>query len=111
VAGSDVDAGSTSAASTVFGVGVLLAAIGLIGLGSFALRLRRGPTAWAVLPLVLGLFQLLVVTPVSFALGFASPGSFVVIALADLLTVLIGVGLLHGSVADASHEAAQPQAM
>jgi hypothetical protein len=106
VAGSDVDTGASSAASTVFGVGVLLADIGLVGLGVFALRLHRRPATWAAVPLVLGLFQLLVVTPVSFALGFASTGSFVVIALADLLTALIGVGLVQDPVAGRAREAA-----
>lgn len=98
VANSDVDAAATSAASTVFGLGVLLADIGLVGLGVLALRLRRWPAMWAALPLVLGLFQLLVVTPVSFALGFVSTGSFVVIVVADLLTALIGIGLMRGPV-------------
>lgn len=83
--------------------------VGLIGFGVLARRLRRWRAGWAALPLVLGLFQLLVVTPVSFALGFASTGSFLVIAVADLLTAAIGFGLLRNPVADESREAAQSQ--
>ena len=104
-----VNAAATSAASTVFGVGVLLADVGLVGFGVLAMRLSRWPTGWAALPLVLGLFQLLVVTPVSLALGFASAGSFAVIAIADLLTALVGVGPLRDPVADESRRAAQSQ--
>jgi hypothetical protein len=43
VAASHVDAGATAAASMVFGLGVLLADVGLIGFGVMALRLRRWP--------------------------------------------------------------------
>lgn len=57
------DADSVATASSVFGLGALLADIGLIWLGSTALRQRRWPLPWAALPLTLGLFQLLVVTP------------------------------------------------
>lgn len=88
------DASSVAAASSVFGIGALLADIGLIALGAMALRQRRWALPWAALPLTLGLFQLLVVTPVSFALGFASVGSNVVIGVADLLTALIGLALI-----------------
>lgn len=110
VAGSDVDAAATSAATTVFGLGVVLADVGLIGFGVIAVRQNWWPTGWAALPLALGLFQLLVVTPVSLALGFASIGSFVVITVADVLTALIGVALLRDGVADQSRVSAQSQA-
>jgi hypothetical protein len=95
VAGSDVDSASASAASTVFGVAVLLTDIGLIGFGVLMLRQRRWPASWRALPLTLGLFQLLIVTPVSFSAGFASTASFVVIAVADLLTAGLGVALVR----------------
>jgi hypothetical protein len=94
VRGDDADASAVGALSSVFGLGVLLADIGLIGLGVLAMRQRRWPSTWAALPLVLGAFQLLVVTPVSFAAGFDSAASNVVIGIADALTALIGVTLL-----------------
>jgi hypothetical protein len=93
------DAGSVDAASSVFGLGALLADIGLIGLGLMALRQRRWPRPWVALPLALGLFQLLVVTPVSFAMGFDSVASNVAIGVADSLTGLIGVALVRRSAA------------
>jgi hypothetical protein len=93
----DADAGSVSALSTVFGLGVLLADIGLIGLGLLALRQRHWPWGWSALPLVLGAFQLLVVTPVSLAAGFTSVASNLVIGIADVLTAAIGVALLSPS--------------
>jgi hypothetical protein len=96
------DADSVSAASTVFGVGVLLADIGLMGLGTMALRQKRWPRPWVALPLVLGVFQLFVVTPVSLSQGFTSVASNVTIGVADLLTALIGVALLRSSVTDES---------
>jgi hypothetical protein len=95
VRGAAADASSADTASSVFGLGVLLADIGLTGVGVMALRQRRWPRPWAALPLVLGLFQLFVVTPASFAFGFASVASNVVIGIADVLTALIGVGLIR----------------
>jgi hypothetical protein len=89
------DANSVNTASTVFGLGALLADIGLIGIGVMALRQRRWPRPWAALPLALGIFQLLVVTPVSFAFGFASVASNVAIGIADVLTALIGVAVIR----------------
>jgi len=100
--GDDADAGSVGALSSVFGLGVLLADIGLIGLGVLAVRQRRWPLAWAALPLVLGVFQLFVVTPVSISQGFTSVASFVAIGISDLLTALIGVALLRDRVTDES---------
>lgn len=97
----DADAGSVGAMSSVFGLGVLLADIGLIGLGILALRQRRWPRAWSALPLVLGAWQLLVVTPVSISQGFTSVASNVAIGAADLMTALIGVALLRRVVTDA----------
>ena len=88
------DASAVSMLSGVFGLGVLLADVGLIGLGILALRQRCWPRAWAALPLALGVFQLVVVTPVSLAQGFTSVASNVVIGIADLFTALIGIRLL-----------------
>jgi hypothetical protein len=95
VAHSTIDAASASAASTLYGVAVLLADIGLIGFGVLALRQRRWPAPWRLLPLLLGLFQLLVVTPVSLSAGFATTAAFVVITVADLLTAGIGLALVR----------------
>lgn len=98
VAGSKTDSSAASAASAVFGLGVLLADIGLIGYRVLALRQRAWPTPFAALPLTLGLFQMLIVTPVSLAAGFTSTASFVVIAAADLLIAAAGVSLLRAPV-------------
>ena len=95
VAGSTADAASASAASTLYGVAVLLTDIGLIGFGVLALRQHRWPAAWRLLPVILGVFQLLVVTPVSLSAGFASTAAFAVITVADLLTAGIGVALIR----------------
>ncbi|PZS29100.1 MAG: hypothetical protein DLM61_13480 [Pseudonocardiales bacterium] len=89
------DASSVGTASSVFGLGALLADIGLTGIGVIALRQRRWPRPWAALPLVLGIFQLFVVTPVSIAFGFAGVASNVVIGIADVLTALIGVAVIR----------------
>ena len=89
------DASAVGSLSSVFGLGVLFADIGLIGLGAMALRQRRWTRGWAVLPLALGIFQLLVVTPVSLAEGFTSVSSNTAIGVADALTALIGVRLLR----------------
>ena len=96
----DADAAAVAAASTVFGVGLLLADIGLIGIGVLALRQRRWPAGWAALPLVLALFQLLVVTPISLAEGFTSVASNVAIGIADALTALMGVQVMRTSAAE-----------
>ncbi len=88
-------ASSTGAASSVFGLGALLADIGLAGIGVMALRQHRWPRPWAALPLVLAAFQLLVVTPVSFAFGFAGVASNLAIGIADILTALIGVAVIR----------------
>jgi hypothetical protein len=104
------DASSVNTASSVFGLGVLLADIGLIGIGVLALRQRRWPRPWAALPLVLGIFQLFVVTPVSFTFGFAGVASNVVIGIADVLTALIGVSVIRLSspVSQVSRTGARP---
>jgi hypothetical protein len=91
----NADASAVSTLSGVFGLGVLLADVGLIGLGILALRQRRWSRGWAALPLALGAFQLVVVTPVSLAAGFTSVASNVAIGVADVLTALIGVRLLQ----------------
>lgn len=90
----NADASAVNNLSGVFGLGVLLADIGLIGLGALALRQRRWSRTWAALPLALGVFQLIVVTPISLTEGFTSVQSNVVIGIADVLTALIGVRLL-----------------
>jgi hypothetical protein len=91
----NADASAVSTLSGVFGLGVLLADVGLIGLGILALRQRRWSRGWAALPLALGAFQLVVVTPVSLAAGFTSVASNVTIGIADVLTALIGIRLLQ----------------
>jgi hypothetical protein len=98
----DAEAGSVGAASSVFGLGVLLMDIGLIGWGVLALRQRHWPLPWAALPLALGLIQLLVVTPISFAFGFASVASVAAIVVTDTLTGLIGVALVRTPLSDES---------
>ncbi|NUS58401.1 MAG: hypothetical protein HOV66_26650 [Streptomycetaceae bacterium] len=90
VAGKTFDDAATDAASSVFGIGMLIADIGLIGYGIAMLRTHR----WAVLPLVFGAFQLLVVTPAIFTTGFTSFTTYAAIAVADLLMAAIGVRLL-----------------
>lgn len=105
----DANAGAVGAMSSVFGLGVLLADIGLIGLGILALRQHRWPGAWAGLPLMLGAFQLLIVTPVSISQGFTSVASNVAIGAADLMTGLIGVALLRFILTKESP--AQPQSV
>jgi hypothetical protein len=108
VADSTIDAASASAASTLYGFAVLLTDIGLIGFGVLALRQRRWPDPWRLLPLVLGLFQLLVVTPVSLSAGFASAAAFVVITAADLLTAGIGMVLVREPLAMGSRTPPSP---
>lgn len=100
--GDDAAAGAVSALSSVFGLGVVLADIGLIGLGILAVRQRRWTPPWAAFPLVLGIFQLFIVTPVSISQGFTSVASNVVIGISDLLTALIGVSLLGDRATDKS---------
>jgi hypothetical protein len=90
VADAATDSGRASAASSVFGIGVLLADLGLILFGISALRAAVWPRRWAALPLVLGIFQLIVVTPVALAAGFASVAAFLVITAQDLLVALLG---------------------
>lgn len=97
VRGDNADASAVSTLSGVFGLGVLLADVGLIGLGVLALRQRRWSRGWAALPLALGAFQLIVVTPVSLAAGFTSVASNVVIGVADVLIALIGIRLLKAT--------------
>lgn len=96
-ADSTTDSTAGSAASSLYGIAILLADVGLIGCGTLALRQHARPAALAVLPPVLGAFQLAVVTPVSLAAGFGSAASFVVIAAADLLVAAIGAALLSDS--------------
>lgn len=90
VADAATDSGRASAASSVFGIGVLLADVGLILFGISALRAAVWPRSWAALPLVLGVFQLFVVTPVALGAGFASTAAFLVITVQDLLAALLG---------------------
>jgi hypothetical protein len=100
VAGSSVDSGPASAATTFYGVAVLLTDAGFIGFGILALRHRRWPAGWRLLPLTLGLFQLMVVTPVALSASFANIATFVVITIADLLTAGIGLALVRDPVPD-----------
>ena len=95
VAGSDVDSASASAASSLFGIAVLLSNVGLIGFGVLTLRQHRWPAPWRHLPLTIGLFQLVVVTPVALSAGFASAAAFGVITVADLLIAALGVALVR----------------
>ncbi|GAA1145679.1 hypothetical protein GCM10009630_50380 [Kribbella jejuensis] len=90
VADKTFDDAATNAASAVFGIGLLIADLGMIGYG-IASRRNQG---WSVLPLIFGAFQLLVVTPAIFATGFTSFTTYVAIAVADLLIAAIGVRLL-----------------
>lgn len=105
VRGEKQNASAVDSLSGVFGLGVLLADIGLIGLGILALRQHRWSRGLAALPLVLGIFQLVVVTPVSLSAGFTSAASNVVIGIADLLTAMVGVRLLQpsGDLDDPAH--------
>ncbi len=107
VASEDVNSAAVSAASGVFGLGVLLANIGIIGYGVLALRQRRWPLPWRRLPLVLGSFLLFVTTPVSLVFGFGSVASYVVIATADVLFVLIGVALIRSDRPSGFHDLEQ----
>jgi hypothetical protein len=95
VADAAIDSGRASAASSVFGIGVLLADLGLILFGISALRAAVWPRSWAALPLVLGIFQLIVVTPVVLGAGFASVAAFLVITAQDLLVALLGWQLVR----------------
>jgi hypothetical protein len=95
VADAATDSGRASAASSVFGVGVLLADLGLILFGISALRAAVWPRSWAALPLALGIFQLVVVTPVALGAGFASVAAFLVITAQDLLVALVGWQLVR----------------
>jgi len=102
VASESADSGKATAASSVFGLGILLADLGLIGVGVAAVRQRRWPLLAGVLPIALGLFQLLIVTPISFTYGFASLASFLAIAAADVLVALMGFVLLRRSAGGAT---------
>lgn len=95
VADAATDSGRVNAASSVYGIGILLADLGLIMLGLSALRAASQRRTGAVLLLLLGIFQLAVVTPVSFAAGFASLGSYLVIALQDLLIAMVGLAMIQ----------------
>lgn len=108
------DAASASAVnqlSGVFGLGVLLADVGLIGFGFLALRERHWPRVWAASPLALGAFQLLVVTPVSFSAGFTSVASNVTIGIADALTALIGLRVMRSESRKPGHETTEMAAI
>jgi hypothetical protein len=95
VADAPIDSTPANAASSVFGLAVLLADSGLVLLGIAALRAAFWPRRWAALLVGLGLFQLLVVTPVALEAGFASDAAFVVITAQDVLVALLGLRLLR----------------
>lgn len=90
VATASIDATGTSAATSVFGIGVLIADIGLIGYGVLARRAAVWGRGWATLLIALGIFQLLVVTPVAIGAGFASGAAFAVITAQNALIVALG---------------------
>lgn len=94
VADASLDSDGAAVASSVFGVGVLIADVGLILFGIAALRAAVWPRRWAALPIVLGAFQLLIVTPVVLTAGFASLAAFAVIGAQDLIVALLGFRLL-----------------
>ncbi len=94
VADATIDSGGANAASSVFGLGVLIADIGLVLFGVEALRAGIWPRHWAALPVVVGVFQLFVVTPVVLGAGFASGAALAVITVQDLLIALLGVRLI-----------------
>lgn len=108
VADAATDSGRASAASSVFGIGMLLADVGLILFGISALRAAVWPRSWAALPLLLGVLQLLVVTPVAVAAGFASVAAFVVITVQDLVLLLLGWRLVRHDEDDSSRLARRP---
>lgn len=95
VAGEPADSDAVNLATGVYGIGVLLADIGLIVFGILALRARVWSQPWRALPLVLGAFQLLVVTPVLIGIGFIGIPAFTALLVADSLVALIGVALLR----------------
>lgn len=97
VADAATDSARANVASSVYGIAVLVADIGLIALGAAALRAGTWPRAGALLVLGLGLFQLLVVTPVVLGAGFASTAAFVVIALQDGIVALLGARLIRAA--------------
>jgi hypothetical protein len=73
---------------------VLIADAGLMLFGIAALRAAVWPRHWAVLPILLGAFQLLIVTPVVLTAGFASVAAFAAITAQDILVALLGFRLL-----------------
>lgn len=97
VADAATDSARVNAVSSVYGIAVLVADIGLIVLGAAALRARLWPRAGASLVLALGLSQLFVVTPVVLGAGFASVGAFAVITLQDVVVALLGARLVRGA--------------
>ncbi len=96
VADATTDSAGASAASSVFGLGVVIADIGLVLFGVEALRAGVWPRLWAALPLALGVFQLFVVTPVVLGAGFASGAALAVITAQDLLIAVVGRRLMMG---------------
>jgi hypothetical protein len=110
VADASVNSTEAAAASSLFGIGVIFADVGLIILGWAALRARVWPPQWAALPLALGAFQLLIVTPVVLTAGFASAASLVVITLQDVLVASIGCALIARASGGATAISAEPPA-
>jgi len=97
VADQPTNSAGASAATTFYGVAILLTDVGLIGFGLLAVRQGRWPRGWRLLPLLLGLFQLMVASPVALAFGFESLAGYTVIALSDLLIAAIGTALVRQS--------------
>ena len=97
VADQSVDSDAATVATTVYGVGVLLADIGLILFGIAVIRSRSWWLSWRPLPLILGVVQLVVVTPVLLVIGFIGVPAFAVLVVQDVLVALIGVALLRNA--------------
>jgi hypothetical protein len=92
VASQPTDSAEASAASSVFGLGLLVGSLALVVVGIVAARAgsQRGLGALAA---TLGAVQILVVTPVVLSQGFGGLPAFAIITLADLLVAAIGVRL------------------
>lgn len=97
VADAPSDSDSANIATAVYGIAVVVADIGLILFGISALQGRGWAMPWRLLPLALGAFQLLVVTPVLIAIGFIGVPAFIVIFVQDALVALIGVALIRSA--------------
>ena len=103
VADAGIDSAGANAASSIYGMAVLMADVGLIMLGAAALRADVWPHSGGFLVLGLGLFQLLVVTPVVLGAGFASVPAFIVIAVQDVMVAQLGRQLIGRRTREGNH--------